>query len=237
MIAVLLLLGSPFLRVAVRPARRPRAAASRRRRAGRQRPAARATSPATPPRRSRSSSSGVDGRRRRRAVDALRRGVSALDGVARVDGPHRDVRRRRARRRARRGAARSRRRRHRLERRAVDRDRLAGGRGARPRRSATSTPTLDVLVGGAVRRSSSTPRRRSSARLPLALGARSSCRHVRPAVPAVGQRARADQGARAQRAQPHRDVRGDGVDLPGRPPVGAARLHRHRARSTRRCRS
>ena len=50
-------------------------------------------------------------------------------------------------------------------------------------------------------------------------------RHVRVAVPHVRVGRGADQGAGAQRAQPHRDVRRDGVDLPGRPPVRVPRLH------------
>ena len=78
------------------------------------------------------------------------------------------------------------------------------------------------------RPSSSTPRRRSSTACRWALGHHRR-RHVRAAVPDVRQRARADQGARAQPAQPHRHVRGHGVDLPGRPPRRLARLHRHRA--------
>ena len=40
-----------------------------------------------------------------------------------------------------------------------------------------------------------------------------------------GSRGGADQGAGPERAQPHRDLRRDGVDLPGRPPVGVPRLH------------
>ena len=75
-------------------------------------------------------------------------------------------------------------------------------------------------------------------RRPTAAGAGDHRRRdVRPAVPPVGQRARADQGAGAQPAQPHGHVRRDGVDLPGRQPVGPARLHRDRCRSTRRRRS
>ena len=101
--------------------------------------------------------------------------------------------------------------------------------GVERRRAASSTTSASL--DAAVRRrrwwagrppSSSTPRRRSSDRLPLALGAHRG-RHVRAAVPDVRQRARAGQGARAQRAQPHRHVRRDGVDLPGRPPRRLAR--------------
>ena len=64
-------------------------------------------------------------------------------------------------------------------------------------------------------------------RLPWAIGL-VAVDHARRAVPAVRQRARPDQGAGAQLPQPDGDVRGDGVDLPGRQRVRAARLHRHR---------
>ena len=50
-------------------------------------------------------------------------------------------------------------------------------------------------------------------------------RHLLVAVPDDRQRARADQGAGAQRAQPHRDVRRDGVGVPGRSLHRPARLH------------
>ena len=81
----------------------------------------------------------------------------------------------------------------------------------------------------------------SKARCSVACRSRPRCgsrsADLRAAVPDVRERRRPDQGARAQRAQPHRDVRRDGVDLPGRPPVGAPRLHPDRHARRRRCRS
>ena len=54
---------------------------------------------------------------------------------------------------------------------------------------------------------------------PAAAGPGHHRRHdLRAAVPDVRQRAGPDQGAGAQRAEPDRHLRGDGVDLPGGPP-------------------
>ena len=81
-------------------------------------------------------------------------------------------------------------------------------------------------------RSWSTPTTPSShgCRWPLAIIAIDD---LRPAVPDVRQRRRADQGARAERAQPDGDVRRDGVDLPGRATCRACSASRRPARSTR----
>ena len=145
---VLLFLGCPFLRRPLRRARRPRAAgvgAVARSPTTRSARASAATPPSTFP-------IVIDGAATAppALVDDLAADVSALAGVARVDGARRHVRRRCARRRRgdrgsgavlveRRGPAR---------RRAGDRDRLAGGRGADPRRARPSRPPLDVAVGG-----------------------------------------------------------------------------------------
>ena len=234
-VAVLLFLGAPFLRRRVRHARRPRAAGVGAV-ARRQRAAPRRASAATPPRRSRSSSTAsatadagaVDDARRRR-LGARRRRPRRRAG--------RHVRRRCPRRRRdgrgvgavrgeRRGPPR---------RRAGDRDRLAGGRGARSGTSAPSTPR-STSPSAARPPSSSTPRRRSPSRLPLAL----AIIVVSTAVLLFllsGSVLVPIKALVLNAAQPDGDVRGDGVDLPGRQPVRVPRLHRHRARSTRRRRS
>ena len=68
-------------------------------------------------------------------------------------------------------------------------------------------------------------------RLPLALGL-DRARDVRAAVPDDRQPARAGQGAGAQHALAHRDVRRDGLDLPGGPLRGPAATSRRPAPST-----
>ena len=74
-----------------------------------------------------------------------------------------------------------------------------------------------------------------TSRLPLVLGA-DRRDHLRAAVPAHRQRGAAAEGAGAQRAFADRRVRRAGVDLPGRPP-GCARHHadRNAGRATCRC--
>ena len=86
--------------------------------------------------------------------------------------------------------------------RAGDRDGLGRRRGPRRRRSATSTPPLDVSVGGDTAQLVDTKASIGS-RLPLAL-ALIVVSTAGPAVPAVGQRARAAQGPRAQRCSASR---------------------------------
>jgi putative drug exporter of the RND superfamily len=92
-------------------------------------------------------------------------------------------------------------------------------RRARPSSARSATSTLPSTSPSADRPQRwSTPSRRSPTAPARPDDHRG--RHVRPAVPPVGQPAGAGEGARAQRAQPDGDVRCDGVDLPGRQPVG-----------------
>ena len=95
---------------------------------------------------------------------------------------------------------------------------------------------FDFAVAGHERAARRHEGRRCSTVLPWVILA-IAAGDVRAAVPDDRQPARPAQGAAAERAQPHRDVRRDGVDLPGRPPLGPARLHadRHASTCSRRC--
>ena len=68
-------------------------------------------------------------------------------------------------------------------------------------------------------------------RLPIALGL-IALGDVRAAVHDDRQHLRADQGAALEHAEPHRDVRRDGVDLPGRSSLAACSTSRRPAAST-----
>jgi putative drug exporter of the RND superfamily len=215
-VAVLLLLGRPFLRVQFgtpddrvlpdvrgEPLRRRRSCGRLRRQLGRVLRGGRRR------RRPRS-------RRGHRGDDAA--SISAIDGVARVESAAGHVRRRRA------GPRRSERhplpdrRRHHVDVGGADvRRGVAQGEELVGDIRDLEVP-LDIAVEGSAAELVDTKAAIGDAAAAGADDHRG--RHLRAAVPDVRQPARADQGAGAQPAEPHRHVRGDGVDLPGRQPVG-----------------